>query len=34
MKSEKEKMLYGEYYNSRDDELIADYHKAKRLLQE
>lgn len=34
MKSEKEKMLHGEYYNSRDDELIADYHKAKRLLQE
>jgi maltose O-acetyltransferase len=34
MKSEKEKMLLGEYYNSRDDELIADYHKAKRLLQE
>jgi len=34
MKSEKEKMLQGEYYNSRDPELITDYHKAKKLLQE
>jgi len=31
---EKEKMLHGEYYNSRDAELIDCYHKAKRLLQE
>lgn len=33
MKSEKEKMLAGEYYNSRDAELIALYHKARRLLK-
>ena len=32
--SEREKMLRGEYYNSRDDELISDYHTAKELLQE
>lgn len=31
---EKEKMLSGEYYNSRDEELIEDYHKAKNLIQE
>jgi maltose O-acetyltransferase len=32
--SEKEKMLRGEYYNSRDEELIKDYHKARNLIQE
>lgn len=32
--SEKEKMLRGEYYNSRDRELISDYHRAKDLVQE
>lgn len=32
--SEKEKMLNGEYYNSRAPELIALYHKARKLLHE
>jgi maltose O-acetyltransferase len=31
--SEKEKMLRGEFYNSRDPELIAMYHRARKLLQ-
>lgn len=31
---EKEKMLLGEYYNSRDTELIDAYHGAKELLQD
>lgn len=31
--TEKEKMLKGEYYNSRDDELIKMYHKARKHLQ-
>ncbi|WP_125153473.1 sugar O-acetyltransferase [Clostridium rectalis] len=30
--SEKEKMLRGEFYNSRDEELIKVYHKARNLL--
>ncbi|MEM1337376.1 MAG: sugar O-acetyltransferase [Bacteroidota bacterium] len=30
--TEKEKMLKGEYYNSRDPELIKQYHKARKLL--
>jgi maltose O-acetyltransferase len=32
--SEREKMLLGEFYNSRDPELIELYHRAKRLLKE
>ena len=32
--TEKEKMLRGEFYNARDPELIAMYHKARRLLNE
>ncbi|WP_047244802.1 sugar O-acetyltransferase [Maribacter thermophilus] len=32
--TEKEKMLRGEYYNSRDTELLAMYHNARRLLKE
>ena len=32
--TEKEKMLRGENYNSRDPELIELYHKARRLLLE
>lgn len=32
--TEKEKMLNGEYYNSRDPELIKTYHKARKLLKE
>lgn len=32
--TEKEKMLQGMNYNSRDRELIAMYHKARRLLKE
>lgn len=32
--AEKEKMLKGEPYNSRDPELIEMYHKARQLLQE
>ena len=32
--TEKEKMLRGEFYNARDPELIAMYHKARRLLKE
>ncbi|MBT34548.1 MAG: maltose acetyltransferase [Thalassobius sp.] len=31
--SEKEKMLNGEFYNSRDPELLAMYHKARKLLK-
>jgi maltose O-acetyltransferase len=31
--TEKEKMLNGEYYNSRDPELIALYHRARKLLK-
>ena len=31
--TEKEKMLKGEYYNSRDPELIALYHKARKLIK-
>ena len=31
--TEKEKMLAGDYYNSRDPELISIYHKARKLLQ-
>ncbi|MCB0314691.1 MAG: sugar O-acetyltransferase, partial [Calditrichaeota bacterium] len=33
-KSEKERMLAGEFYNSRDPELLAMYHRARRLLGE
>ena len=33
MPTEKEKMLRGEYYNSRDPEIIVLYHKARRLLK-
>lgn len=33
-RTEKEKMLHGEYYNSRDPELIELYHRARSLLQE
>lgn len=32
--TEKEKMLNGDFYNSRDSELIAIYHKARKLLKE
>lgn len=32
--TEKEKMLKGEHYNSRDEELLRMYHKARRLLKE
>ena len=32
--TEKEKMLNGECYNSRDPELIALYHKARKLLKD
>lgn len=32
--TEKEKMLAGEYYDSRDSELIKLYHKARKLLKE
>lgn len=32
--TEKEKMLAGEYYNSRDPELLALYHRARKLLQQ
>lgn len=32
--TEKEKMLNGDYYDSRDSELIKIYHKARRLLKE
>lgn len=31
--TEKEKMLKGEYYNSRDGELLAMYHRARKLTQ-
>ena len=31
--TEKEKMLHGEIYNSRDSELIAMYHKARKLMK-
>jgi maltose O-acetyltransferase len=31
--TEKEKMLRGDYYNSRDPELLAMYHRARKLLQ-
>ena len=32
--SEKEKMLIGEFYNSRDPQLIEMYHRARKLLKE
>lgn len=32
--TEKEKMLNGDYYNSRDPELIEMYHKARKLIKE
>jgi maltose O-acetyltransferase len=32
--TEKEKLLSGEYYNSRDPELIEMYHRAKEILRE
>ena len=32
--TEKEKMLNGEFYNSRDPELIEMYHRARRLLKD
>lgn len=32
--SEKQKMLNGEFYNTRDSELISMYHKARKLLKE
>lgn len=32
--TEKEKMLNGEYYDSRDPELIKIYHKARKLLKD
>jgi hypothetical protein len=32
--TEKEKMLSGEYYNSRDPELIGMYHRARKLLKD
>ncbi|HSH51521.1 MAG TPA: sugar O-acetyltransferase [Bacteroidales bacterium] len=32
--TEKEKMLNGDYYDSRDSELIKIYHKARKLLKE
>ena len=31
--TEKEKMLRGKYYNSRDPDLLAQYHKARKLLK-
>ncbi|KAA3624199.1 MAG: sugar O-acetyltransferase, partial [Bacteroidetes bacterium] len=31
--TEKEKMLNGDFYDSRDPELIEMYHKARKLLQ-
>lgn len=31
--TEKEKMLHGDYYDSRDPELIQAYHKARKLLK-
>lgn len=31
--TEKEKMLNGEYYDSRDPELLTMYHRARRLLK-
>jgi len=31
--TEKEKMLSGEYYNSRDAELLKMYHRARKLLK-
>lgn len=34
MKSEKEKMLAGEYYNAADPELINRWHTAKKLMKE
>jgi maltose O-acetyltransferase len=34
LKTEKEKMLSGEYYHSRDPELIAMYHRCRKLLRE
>lgn len=32
--SEREKLLKGEFYNSRDPELIEMYHRAKEILKE
>ncbi len=32
--TEKEKMLKGDYYDSRDSELIKNYHKARKLLKQ
>ena len=32
--SEKQKMLNGEFYNTRDPELLSMYHKARKLLKE
>lgn len=32
--SEKQKMLDGEFYNTRDPELLSMYHKARKLLKE
>lgn len=32
--TEKEKMLKGDYYDSRDSELLKMYHKARKLLKE
>ncbi len=32
--TEKEKMLKGDFYNSRDPELLGMYHKARRLLKQ
>lgn len=32
--TEKEKMINGDYYNSRDSELIKMYHKARKLLKQ
>lgn len=32
--TEKEKMLNGEFYNSRDSELLKIYHRARKLLKE
>jgi maltose O-acetyltransferase len=34
LKTEKEKMLAGEPYNSRDAELVALYHQARKILKE
>lgn len=31
--TEKEKMLDGQFYNTRDEELIQMYHKARKLLK-